>query len=39
VPHTFHDNFIPADPLPELGDWLAAAARVARRVAGRKVAT
>ena len=39
VPHTFHDNFIAADPLPELGDWLAAAARGARRVAGRKVAT
>jgi hypothetical protein len=39
VPHAFHDNFIPADPMPELGDWLAAAGRIIRRAAGRVVAT
>jgi predicted ATP-grasp superfamily ATP-dependent carboligase len=39
VPHVFHDNFTSSDPLPELGDWLGAAARAARRVAGRAVAT
>jgi predicted ATP-grasp superfamily ATP-dependent carboligase len=39
VPHAFHDNFIPADPLPEVGDWLAAAARALRRAANRPVVT
>ena len=39
VPHAFHDNFIPADPLPELGDWVAAATRAFQRVAGRTVLT
>ncbi len=28
VPGTYHDNFQMADPLPELGDWLALAQRV-----------
>jgi hypothetical protein len=32
VPHAFHDNFVLADPLPEIGDWLAAAVRFVRRV-------
>lgn len=35
----FHDNFTAADPLPELGDWLGAATRVLKRVAGKRVAT
>jgi predicted ATP-grasp superfamily ATP-dependent carboligase len=24
VPGTYHDNFMPSDPLPELGDWIRA---------------
>jgi predicted ATP-grasp superfamily ATP-dependent carboligase len=39
VPRAFHDNFTPADPLPELGDWLGAAGRALRRISGRRVAT
>lgn len=39
VPHAFHDNFIAADPLPELGDWLAAAGRIFKRAAGRTLVT
>src|SRR5262249_35806196 len=35
VPRTFHDNFLLADPLPEIGDWLAAAIRTLRRGAAR----
>jgi predicted ATP-grasp superfamily ATP-dependent carboligase len=35
IPHAFHDNFVLADPLPAIGDWLAAAIRFLRRAVAR----